>query len=574
MRTGDSTERRTNPWHGLWTLTSLDSQRFQGELRKHPKALLGSFMMLIFLGLLAASRMSTPSGLFFLSSYVCLLGLTILCLANSTGLIYTRQTDWWLGYPYPRWVLVFAKWLVNIISGLRLMILLMLLTAVVYVLMWTTRQNTWIPTGAILAQGGELWLLTLLYLPVFSALSVFLLGLMTGWARVFQIPVYGVMWTWVGILPTFSRDTAFITLGSHLRWLVWVVGVGWSVAALVLWLAVWRLPKLAGVSGWDMIRQTSPWWRDRYNSKDEDVMVRRDGAKKLTVNHPPSVLWGKGNDKGISATMGAGAGLADLAWVTWFERVFRRPAPPWWVLVGLEASRMRWFGFGADIRMTAMVTMLPFAGAVGGYFLQTPNLIISLPASLILFGGWLGLWMSLGVSQRFLRESVNWWLGYPYSRTTLILTRATSWFLRVAGLIFLTEMGLAVGMAVREVIHSQPSGVYVLAFMSGLRAGMIWLVAVPILQLILQTAPYVFRGWLLLLVPIIFGAFAMLFPLYGALLYRWIVANPRTGMLSSKFWWLLMEIAIIGVPLVIWFVQNGAKHIHVLATRRDMWMRG
>ncbi|QQE78894.1 hypothetical protein [Alicyclobacillus sp. SO9] len=506
----------------------------------------------IVFGIIASSALSSPEKLPAII-WIPWVGAAISYVTSTaSGTISTRQTDWWLSYPYPRWMLVLSKWMASTILGLRMFGIMATWGFFVYMVAWTIHPHSWMPTKDLLLFVALQVLTVVIYLPVLSAVGTFSLALARGIARIFQFLVSAALW------GSFVASFAVMNVAKTNNFSTIVQGVGilfavgWPISILLLWVTSRRLQTLAGTVG-----KTPLFPAHTARSQITDKTRNKTGSKT-----------GSKTENGLSThsvdsrTTPNKAQQPALRWIRLYEKFWGKRTTSSGAVFLLHASQMRWFGKESDLRAAGTAAIVPVLGFICGVLLNSQRLLLYVPAASLLVAAWILLWTGLSLFQRNLRKSAGWVLSFPVSRASLIVTLSLSTWIKLASFVVAGEAGLWLGIWTRTLFSPLSGNTYALSGLVMVKALFVFVTLLPILQIILQTASYALQGWWALLQLLVYGGLAGLFILAWVHRKNWLFPNLQTGAQPAAYWIILVLTIIIGYPLAIWFVRSASKNLH------------
>lgn len=309
------------------------------------------------------------------------------------------QREWWLSFPHPRLTLVIAKVIGLVRVGVRIITLILLACLIYYGLAVSLGMMNQQPIGKIILLAGASLLLAGSMIPVAVVLGLTLSMMYSGWARWLLIP-YIIIIQSPYVLLGLSMEAAALRYLSPSYMLLYTLGIvviGWPLAYILM----------RGIAGIGMKNMA-------------DVRLRM----KSTATY-----------KGVEDTKEVKVRIVG-------ER--SRFA----TLYLLERSRYRYYGSILAVRIIKYSLLIIIAA--GAYFssgyqtavLEMLQVIFMLPV----------LAASIYTMNRSSidRKHLQWWLGYPVSRSLLLLSQlAGVWVttMRVIGTISVVIWaGIAVGL--------------------------------------------------------------------------------------------------------------------------------
>ncbi|GGJ03370.1 hypothetical protein GCM10010885_10800 [Alicyclobacillus cellulosilyticus] len=475
-------------------------------------------------------------------------GLVVTGTSIGPGIVHRGSVDHWLALPFPRWQLMLAKWVAIVWSGLKWLLGVTALAAVVWA--WDLHLHPGLgldgrETAAWFLRG---FALAVVVLPAASSFTLLSLAFHSGWGRWFWWVAPFLQW---GVLGWLVFDELGATTGGRAPWIWphdWILLVTLWVLALASLLVVWvRLPSLAG---WDGEHSGADGLFRRGRPRGQDA------AEKMSPDDVPGTL---------SRTPG------DLPrGLRWTERVTGRPVPAWLSLVLLLFQRDRWFGGTARPWTSAAVVLLPVAVAVAVCFLPSRQ-VVNDSATAIVLGSVLWTWGFLGHTLRVLREHAGWLLSLPFRRETVLWMFALADAMRVVCWWLLLELGLLAGLAVHAVVHELPGWVFRWSMLASLRSGLLVILAVPLLWLVPLGTAFALRGSWRLILLLEYAGILLLFPAGTWVLRAAVLPDVDTGLWPSGFGWVLLALVVVGVPLAVWSVRAGAKQLHSVFVEGSPW---
>lgn len=193
-------------------------------------------------------------------------GLVLIGVSIGPGIVHRGSVDHWLAFPFPRWQLVLAKWLAIVWSGLKWLLGVTALAAVVGAWAWHVHPDLTMggrDAAALFLRG---FALSLAVLPAASAFTLLSLAFQSGWGRWFwwvaPVPQWGVLaWAMFEGLGSGTGGSAQ-WIWQH-RWIE--AGTIWVLGLASLFLVCVRLPSLASWRGNGVadgsIRRGRLWWQ-------------------------------------------------------------------------------------------------------------------------------------------------------------------------------------------------------------------------------------------------------------------------------------------------------------------------
>ncbi|WP_029420702.1 hypothetical protein [Alicyclobacillus macrosporangiidus] len=466
-------------------------------------------------------------------------GLVVIGMSIGAGIVHRGGVDHWLALPFPRWQLILAKWLAIVWSGLKWLLVVTALAAVVWA--WSRHVHPDLvvggPGAAALCLHG--FALALAVLPAGSAFALLPLAFQSGWGRWFRWVAPVLQWgglAWAMFVGPGSG------IGGLALW-IWqhrgiAAGTMWVLGLASLLVVCVRLPSLARWRGGHgvaigSVRRGRPAWPGFANTRTQD---KAPGAASRAPGDLPRTLH-------------------------WIERLTGRPTPAWLSLVVLFFQRDRWFGGTANLRMSAAVVLLPIAVAVAVWFLPSRQVVTD-PATAIVLGSVLWTWGFLGHTHRILRENSDWLLSLPVRRETVLWMFALADVVRVVCWWLLLVVGLLAGLTVRAAAQTIPAWVFQWSLLASLRSGLLVILAVPLIWLVPLGTSFALRGAWRLLLLLEYAGILLLFPASTWVLHVAVLPNVETRQWPLGYGWLALALVAVGIPLAQWSVRAGAKRLH------------
>ncbi|WDL98451.1 hypothetical protein [Alicyclobacillus sp. ALC3] len=531
-------------WYG--TNFVITKRKMEGRSRWLSRSTVAMLLFLIACTLTAAKLLAQAEDVLALVLTIWVVGCIFVGLAVSLGVSRSRFRDWWLGFPYPRSALIFSKWLAAVLNALRWFGILFSWSAVTYLVGWALHPAHFAPNKSLLLYAVLTIVTVVIAAPVLNALTLALISIEGMWSKVLQLTVFGTL---VSSFLLLQALWAIARSGDLTPWL-YTLGalfiVGWPVSALLLWTAARYLSTASRPFADTASINSRRWRRDLKTEMDTDL------APSLAQGHP-----------GVGAA--SNRSVPGAAWLYWYEQMAKRPAPRFFALFSLQASPLRWFGAGADVRLKMFALLLPILGFAAGLVVHRQSHVVDLPTAFLFFGAGMTMWMGVsGAFGRTLKTSAGWLLGYPLSRAAILVASSAAWWIRWGALVVFTESGIWLGILVRGLVDPLPLSDYHLAAEAFGRASLLSIALFPLLQLILQTSSYALRrlsAWLQVAVLVSIWVMSTR-GVHSAHAFT----DPHSWLLGSQYWIIIALTLVIGIPLAIWFVRTAARNLHVVFT--------
>ncbi|MCL6600679.1 MAG: hypothetical protein K6T81_18395, partial [Alicyclobacillus macrosporangiidus] len=143
-------------------------------------------------------------------------GLVLIGVSIGPGIVHRGSVDHWLAFPFPRWQLVLAKWLAIVWSGLKWLLGVTAMAAVVWA--WALHVHPDLAargpgTAALFLRG---FALALAALPAASAFTLLSLAFHSGWGRWFWWVAPVLQW---GVLAWAMFEGLGSGTGGSAQWI-------------------------------------------------------------------------------------------------------------------------------------------------------------------------------------------------------------------------------------------------------------------------------------------------------------------------------------------------------------------
>jgi hypothetical protein len=507
-------------------LSDLEFSRFRDTLPGFGARRLGLAALYVFLPLAGSfylfSGHESPHLMFAVATLILCSLIMLMSIGHVVSFLANPQKSWWLTFPYSRLTLLYAKTAAMLRLGLRIGLILLIICIGHYGIAVYLDIMPALPLADLAVSIAAYASLSMAILPVAVAFCFLIMTLYHGWARWGVIPYLVLLespWILLGLIMEFQDQYPWMTAPPYV-WLYAgvVIVIGWPLAYGIL--------RVSAATG--MRNISDAHWRTK-----------------------PSLGSGQDSSVAKSSAVQPGKGILSIYKLqrTRYTRV-------------LSFLPLRIAGYAALLLL-----------AVGSFFMAShPNSMLELSQGLFTLPVLAAnLWSMNMNSIDMYKKRLQWWLGFPYPRSHLILAQlAAVWVTTVRSMLMLSAahwIGVFAGMLVHplDAAHLQTIVlwfVYSFLVFSG---------ALSITLGMLQAAYYLMRNVTLsfLIVPLY-----ILVALESTLI-NYLFPDSADAASGPPDWrpvWLLL---IIGLPLAALCVKVGSKHIHVLLKQESSprWAR-
>lgn len=420
------------------------------------------------------------------------------------------QREWWLSFPYPRFTLVIAKVIGLVRVGFRIIILIFLAGLSYYGLAISLGMMNPQPVGKIILLAGASLLLAGLMLPVAVVLGLTISMMYSGWARWLLIP-YIIIIQSPYVLLGMSMEAAalrFLSPSYMLLYTLGIVVIGWPLAYILM----------RGIAGIGM-----------KNMADVRLRMKSTASYRGVEEDTKEVKVRKVGERSRFAT-----------------------------LYLLERSRYRYYGSILAVRIIKYSLLIIIA--VGAYFSSGyPTDLLEMLQGIFMLPV---LTASIYTMNRSSidRKHLQWWLGYPVSRSLLLLSQlAAVWVtaMRVIGaLSVVIWAGIAVGVVTGR-MEWQDVSLYLEWFAYSL---VLYTTVLTFAIGILQSSYYLMKSTVLsiFLVPQY-----LLMALQSMIINEYLYPDNFNSSIQTPEWSTLGILLALALPIAAFCIQFGARTVHL-----------
>ncbi|BBI35418.1 hypothetical protein [Cohnella abietis] len=501
----------------LRSLTKLEFSQFSSSLPSLTRRGLGitiSYIaLLVVLGLYCFRNYDSPAIVFTVGLAMSWLIIMTLSMVHIAMIWAQPYREWWLMLPHPRSVLAKAKSLSFMKVGFRIVILIQLACLFYYGVALALGQMKLMPIGQLAAMVGANLLLALVSIPVTVLIGMAVCTMYKGWTRWLLIPYLLLTQSSYALFGViFSMDSSDFKANSPSYLLLYSAGIviiGWPIAFLLM-----RLISTTGLK----------------NMADIRLVMKSTASSNSLGKSSSKLTHQKSRSSGFAA------------------------------LYALERERYRYYG---SIKLVQIIKYSLLAVVVLGAFLSSEDSkdLIEMLQVLLMLPVLLASILMMNKAN-IDRKHMQWWLSFPLSRRSLILSQIAGMGITVIRIIGALLVAFVLGIALSISMGRME--------MEQLSSCMEWfaytlVLYVSILTVILgvmQFTYYLMRSTVM--------SVAILFPIYLTVAFQnWIVKKlfyPE-GFYSSDLvphWDNIGILLAVGLPLALFCISIGAKYVHLL----------